>query len=77
MKSSAKQFLAWVLLALAFLLEAFWTLVGLIAVTIGAYKIYTPAGWIVGGLLLIVASEDQFAPAKKRPPVSGGADGVI
>ena len=77
MKSFAKQFAAWVLLALAFLLEAFWTLTGLIAITIGSSKIYAPAGWIVGGLLLVVASELQFKPRKKSPPMIGGADGAI
>lgn len=77
MKSFAKQLAAWILLALAFLLEAFWTLLGLIAITVGTSKIYAPAGWIVGGVLLVVASELQFKPRKPSRPMSGDVDGAI
>lgn len=77
MKSFARKSLASLLLAVAFLMETFWTLIGLAAITIGAFKIYTPAGWIVGGLLLVVASEFQFSSRNQAPPVSGGSDGAI
>lgn len=76
MKSLARNLLAWILLAVAFLMETFWTLLGLVAITTGAYKIYIPAGWIVGGLALILISEFGFHPPVKRVP-NGGENGAL
>ncbi len=80
MKSFARKTLAWILLAFAFLIESFWSLVGLVAITYGAWLIYAPAGWIVGGLLLLAASELHYRFPKHSsgfPEVNGVNSGAI
>ena len=77
MPGFARQLLAWILLAIAFLMEGFWSLIGLAAITFGAYQVYRPAGWIVGGVLLLLASEFHFGFAKAAPITSGANSGAI
>jgi hypothetical protein len=77
MNLSARTFLSWILFAMAWLLENFASLTGIGAITYGAFLIYTPAGWIVGGLLLIIIAE--ISPLARRNPSSmnGANSGAI
>lgn len=47
------------------------SLLGSVAVTIGAYMVYHPAGWIVGGALIVLASELPAIRARDTESTGG------
>lgn len=69
---------SWFLFALAYVIENFFSLLGIVFITVGAWQIYEPAGWIVGGLLILISAE--FHPPLNpsvEPMTNGGNSGTV